>query len=61
MTRSARVTVRLQGARTAPATNARTRFQTGAVKHGRNTASHNTRTGGTTAAGLIDSMRSGVI
>ena len=39
MTRSAWVTVRLPGARTAPPTSTRIWFQTGAVKHGRKTAS----------------------
>ena len=39
MTRSAWVTVRLPGARTAPATRTRTRFHTGAVKQDRNTDS----------------------
>src|ERR1700704_1597590 len=34
MTRSAWVTVRLPGARTAPPTNTKTWFQTGALKHG---------------------------
>jgi hypothetical protein len=61
MTRSAWVTVRLPGASTAPATSNRMWFQTGAVKHGRNTASQEARIGGTAAAGRIDSVRSGVI
>jgi hypothetical protein len=38
MTRSAWVTVRLPGARTAPPTNTKIWFQTGAVKHGRKAA-----------------------
>jgi len=37
------------------------RFQTGAVNQGRNIASQETRTGGTTAAGLIDSLHLSVI
>ncbi len=51
MTRSAWVTVRLPGARTAPPTSTRIWFQTGAVKHGRKTASHDTRIVGT--VGLV--------
>src|ERR1700719_3131850 len=47
MTRSTWVTVRLPGASTAPATRTRMRFQTGAVKQGRNTDSHVSRIGGT--------------
>src|SRR5271165_1884987 len=47
MTRSAWVTVRLPGASTAPATRTRMRFQTGAVKHGRNTDSQAAKAGGT--------------
>src|SRR3984957_8644744 len=47
MTRSTWVTVRLPGASTAPATRTRMRFQTGAVKQGRNTDSQVTRIGGT--------------
>ena len=47
MTRNARVTVRLPGASTAPATRTRTLSQTGAVKLGRNTASQAARIGGT--------------
>ena len=47
MTRSVWVTVRLPGASTAPLTSTRIWFQTGAVKHGRKTASHDTRVVGT--------------
>src|ERR1700728_2582752 len=47
MTRSTWVTVRLPGASTAPATRTRMRFQTGAVKQGRNTDSQVARIGGT--------------
>jgi len=46
ITRNICVTVRLPGASTAPATRTSTWFQTGAVKHGRNTASQAARTGG---------------
>ena len=58
MTRNAWVTVRLPGARTAPATSTRMWFQTGAVKHGRNTASQETRIAGTGEAVAMDSVRS---
>src|SRR5947209_14503704 len=61
MTRSAWVTVRLPGARTAPATSTRIWFQTGAVKHGRKTASDDTRIGGTVGWAVADSMRVWVI
>src|SRR5882757_3160303 len=61
MTRSAWVTVRLPGARTAPPTNTKTWFQTGAVKHGRKTASQDTRIGGTAGWAVADSMRFCVI
>src|ERR1700712_4225688 len=61
MTRSAWVTVRLPGARTAPATSTRIWFQTGAVKHGRKTASQDTRIGGTVGWAVADSMRFCVI
>src|SRR5208282_5104615 len=61
MTRSAWVTVRLPGARTAPLTSTRIWFQTGAVKHGRKTASHDTRIGGTVGWAVADSMRFCVI
>src|ERR1700675_1173838 len=61
MTRSAWVTVRLPGARTAPPTSTRIWFQTGAVKHGRKTASHDTRIGGTVGWSVADSMRFCVI
>src|ERR1700758_2312144 len=47
MTRSTWVTVRLPGASTAPATRTRMRFQTGAVKQGRNTDSQVASIGGT--------------
>ena len=63
MSRSAWVTVRLPGANTAPATRTRTRFQTGAVKQGRNTDSQPSRAGGTrcgsdavAAAGRFDAI-----
>ena len=46
MTRNAWVTVRLPGARTAPETSTRMRFQTGAVKHGRKMASQETSISG---------------
>src|ERR1700760_4656752 len=61
MTRSAWVTVRLPGARTAPPTSTRTWFQTGAVKHGRKTASQDSRIGGTVGSSVADSMRCCVI
>src|SRR4029077_11080518 len=61
MTRSAWVTVRLPGARTAPPTNTRIWFQTGAVKHGRKTASQDSRIGGTVDWSVTDSMRFCVI
>ncbi len=58
MTRNAWATVRLPGARTAPATRIRTCRQTGAAKHGRKIDSHAARTdaarggaGGATAPG----------
>ena len=61
MTRSAWVTVRLPGARTAPPTSTRIWFQTGAVKHGRKTASQDSRIGGTVDWAVTDSMRFCVI
>src|SRR5208282_1624123 len=61
MTRSAWVTVRLPGTTTAPAISTRMWLQTGAVKHGRNTASQDARIAGTGSAAGIESMRSGVI
>src|ERR1035437_11170382 len=61
MTRNAWVTVRLPGARIAPATSTRTWFQTGAVKHGRNTASQETSTVGTWETAGMDSVQSGFI
>ena len=61
MTRSAWVTVRLPGARTAPPTSTRIWFQTGAVKHGRKTASQDTRIVGTVGWAVADSMRFCVI
>src|SRR5271166_3697752 len=61
MTRSARVTVRLPGARTAPPTSTRIWFQTGAVKHGRKTTSQDTRIVGTVGRAVADSMRFCVI
>src|SRR5271169_5656177 len=61
MTRSAWVTVRLPGARTAPPTSTRIWFQTGAVKHGRKTASQDSRIGGTVGWSVTDSMRFCVI
>jgi hypothetical protein len=57
MTRSVWVTVRLPGASTAPLTSTRIWFQTGAVKHGRKTASHDTRIVGTVGWAVADSMR----
>jgi hypothetical protein len=57
MTRSGWVTVRFPGARMAPPNSARTWFQTGAVKHGRKTASHDTRMVGTVGWAVADSMR----
>src|SRR6516164_6962138 len=61
MTRSAWVTVRLPGARTAPPTSTRIWFQTGAVKQGRKTASQDSRIGGTVGWSVTDSMRFCVI
>src|SRR5271163_1674118 len=61
MTRSAWVTVRLPGARTAPPTSTRIWFQTGVVKHGRKTASHDGRIAGTVDWSVADSMRFCVI
>src|SRR3978361_978520 len=61
MTRSAWVTVRLPGARTAPATSTRIWFQTGAVKHGRKAASQDIRIAGTAGWAAADSMRLGLI
>src|ERR1700676_3200863 len=61
MTRSAWVTVRLPGARTAPPTSTKIWFQTGAVKHGRKTASQDIRIGGTVGWVGDDSMRFCVI
>src|SRR5947209_5697838 len=61
MTRSAWVTVRFPGARTAPPTSTWIWFQTGAVKHGRKTASHDTRIVGTVDWAVADSMRFCVI
>src|SRR5271166_3911288 len=52
MTRNAWVTVRFPGASTAPATNTRMRFQTGAVKQGRNTDSQVASIGGTRCASV---------
>src|SRR5271166_5676766 len=52
MTRNAWVTVRFPGASTAPATNTRMRFQTGAVKQGRNTDSQVASIGGTSCASV---------
>src|ERR1700740_3473877 len=57
MTRSAWVTVRLPGARTAPPISTKIWFQTGAVKHGRKTASQDTRIVGTVGWAVADSMR----
>src|SRR5882757_2247097 len=61
MTRSAWVTVRLPGARTAPPTSTKIWFQTGAVKHGRKTASQESRIGGIVGWAVADSMRFCVI
>src|ERR1700685_2963016 len=61
MTRSAWVTVRLPGARTAPPTSTRIWFQTGVVKHGRKTASQDSRIAGTVGWSVADSMRFCVI
>jgi hypothetical protein len=61
MTRSAWVTVRLPGARTAPPTSTRIWLQSGAVKHGRKTASQDIRTVGTVGWAVADSMRLCVI
>jgi hypothetical protein len=55
------VTVRLPGARTAPPTSTRTRFQTGAVKHGRKMVSQDSRIAGTVGWSVADSMRFCVI
>jgi hypothetical protein len=55
MTRNARATVRRPGASTAPATSTRTRLQIGAVKHGRNTASHVARIAGAGSRAAVDS------
>ena len=60
MTRSAWVTVRVLGARTAPPTSTKIWFQTGAVKHGRKTASQETKIDGT-VGWAADSMRFCVI
>src|SRR5215213_7352441 len=60
MTRKACVTVRLPGARTAPATSTWTCCQTGAVEHERKTASQETRTVGTGEAAWA-SVRLGLI
>jgi hypothetical protein len=61
MTRSAWVTVRLPGAKTAPPTSTKIWFQTGAVKHGRKIPSQDTRMVGTDGWVVADSMRFCVI
>src|SRR5271166_2609638 len=61
MTRSARVTVRLPGAKTAPATSTKMWFQTGVVKHGRKIASQDIRIVGTGGRATADSVGSDVI
>ena len=61
MTRNTWLTVRLPGASTAPATSTRMWFQTGAVKHGRKTASQVARMAGTWQVAGMDSLRSCVI
>ena len=61
MTRSDWVTVRLPGARTAPATSTRMWFQTRPEKHGRKIASQDMRIAGAGEAAEMESVRSGVI
>jgi hypothetical protein len=61
MTRNDWVTVRLPGARTAPATRTTMCRQTRPEKHGRKISSQEMRTAGTWEAAEMDSMRSCLI